>query len=185
MRIPGKPLPLCRFNSQPLEGGCPPKSSRLLTTAWFQLTAARRRLRRRTHRRPRQRLVSTHSRSKAAANGAGFPLSRQVVSTHNRSKAAAASARMASFISPFQLTAARRRLRPTALFEAAEILVSTHSRSKAAADRCVGYGWLARVSTHSRSKAAAISTACFLRLNFMFQLTAARRRLRPRCYRLG
>ena len=100
-----------RFNSQPLEGGCPHHIGCLACPIKFQLTAARRRLLFGAEKTPRlrrfqltaarrrlrvfaddsqiDRLVSTHSRSKAAA-AVDFTNDRgSIVSTHSRSKAAA------------------------------------------------------------------------------------------------
>ena len=55
------------FNSQPLEGGCSCRSSLVPVWAWFQLTAARRRLPTSLFSFGVFHIVSTHSRSKAAA----------------------------------------------------------------------------------------------------------------------
>ena len=122
------------FNTQPPEGGCgqkvfasieiiefqhtaarrrlPPAWQRC-SVAWFQHTAARRRLPARRAEMHALRVVSTHSRPKAAAAGGDVGGGGLRVSTHSRPKAAAHSA-----------PAARRRLH-----------VSTHSRPKAAAPR--------------------------------------------------
>ena len=130
----------------------------LLTCCSFQLTAARRRLPfQKSKKAAIRRLVSTHSRSKAAAQLHHFanrayscfnsqPLEggcetddgftqNLLVSTHSRSKAAAYRC--------LRLTMMRR--------------VSTHSRSKAAADTPAACDSRGHVSTHSRSKAAAYS----------------------------
>ena len=56
----------------------------------------------------------------------------------------------------FQHTAARRRLRLSAVVTQAIKWVSTHSRPKAAAGGGYGYDYDVIVSTHSRPKAAAI-----------------------------
>ena len=102
---------LLRFNSQPLEGGCSASSAVPRGTDMFQLTAARRRLRRLN--------FDWHT-------GIRFQLT--------------AARRRLLLIMPirssrltFQLTAARRRL-PQRRRQRGEIFkVSTHSRSKAAA----------------------------------------------------
>ena len=130
----------------------------LLTCCSFQLTAARRRLPfQKSKKAAIRRLVSTHSRSKAAAQLHHFanrayscfnsqPLEggcetddgftqNLLVSTHSRSKAAAYRC--------LRLTMMRR--------------VSTHSRSKAAADTPAACDSRGHVSTHSRSKAAALA----------------------------
>ena len=100
-----------RFNSQPLEGGCLQYARKNTPNIMFQLTAARRRLRRAGDGAAHHFLVSTHSRPKAAASPRGKPRRRScrfnsqpleggcvfrargahvdVVSTHSRSKAAA------------------------------------------------------------------------------------------------
>ena len=57
----------CGFNTQPHEGGCLPEFLHLL----------------------RSPFVSTHSRTKAAANGDVIVLGGLAVSTHSRTKAAA------------------------------------------------------------------------------------------------
>ena len=120
------------FNSQPLEGGCAG-----ITQGVFQ------------------RLVSTHSRSKAAARWWWQPRRQGQVSTHSRSKAAATQRRPMWRVPQFQLTAARRRLRREGMDILTTTGVSTHSRSKAAAATGLPGGDGDIVSTHSRSKAAA------------------------------
>ena len=149
----------CRFNSQPLEGGC--------TAPTVDVTTC---------------LVSTHSRSKAAAEIVRGTTLTPDVSTHSRSKAAAqlhhlANRTHARFNSQpleggcpynalkpnqrkgvtFQLTAARRRL-------------PCNNSPRPSPPAC-------HVSTHSRSKAAAAGLYCMADV-LGFQLTAARRRLR-------
>ena len=100
----------------------------------FQLTAARRRLLTLSVTRPHLRKVSTHSRSKAAAPVSSLPTTARSVSTHSRSKAAAYHIARGILSTPFQLTAARRRLLTLfVLTLPLYIPVSTHSRSKAAA----------------------------------------------------
>ena len=78
--------------------------------------------------------------------------------------------------SRFQLTAARRRLPRPRTHSTRQQKVSTHSRSKAAASASAVTASASPVSTHSRSKAAA---GLFITDDeqFVFQLTAARRRL--------
>ena len=189
------------FNSQPLEGGCAFGRFFLARSQLFQLTAARRRLRTTwasirwskkfqltAARRRLLRLyadglfhfrVSTHSRSKAAAFGrasnryppaycfnsqpleggckrrGAVPQPPGCVSTHSRSKAAARAGNDVCRSGN----------------------VSTHSRSKAAAPVYNVIAVPVEVSTHSRSKAAAQDKIKPLDYK-MFQLTAARRRLR-------
>ena len=122
--------------------------------------------------------VSTHSRPKAA----GLPLRRRIaqirVSTHSRPKAAGTKQTALSWAWMFQHTAARRRLEPHGFFGRAMIDVSTHSRPKAAGNFMSDLGFTAEVSTHSRPKAAG-RTYLDDMLVFLFQHTAARRRLVP------
>ena len=121
----------------------------------FQLTAARRRLLHRSYFGRKGIVVSTHSRSKAAAGGISKAQQLLAVSTHSRSKAAAAARLYCMAVTPkFQLTAARRRLPICDSRKCSSSFVSTHSRSKAAAE-----------SIEITGK------------EFRFQLTAARRRL--------
>ena len=120
------------FNSQPLEGGCVHGFAAEVPVLLFQLTAARRRLlflrfshgglfrfqltaaRRRLPIRADvhnfAHLVSTHSRSKAAASVFEVIGRFSKVSTHSRSKAAAPWLPCGLRHCEFQLTAARRRL---------------------------------------------------------------------------
>ena len=79
-----------------------------------------------------------------------------LVSTHSRSKAAADIMRAIRPATGFQLTAARRRLPPVLRVTVLFFLVSTHSRSKAAAATTLRINDIEQVSTHSRSKAAAL-----------------------------
>ena len=100
----------------------------------------------------------------------------------------------------FQLTAARRRLDSDQATPLAEVTVSTHSRPKAAGIFGVLIFSIKRVSTHSRPKAAGFqgfgiqfftlvsthsrpkaagSIKMLTAITFLFQLTAARRRLVP------
>ena len=107
----GTPLIISCFNSQPLEGGCQSRDYQPLMKQMFQLTAARRRLQHLVAvvsdvrgfqlTAARRRLpafmarpvphfvVSTHSRSKAAAHARTRWPPGTAVSTHSRSKAAA------------------------------------------------------------------------------------------------
>ena len=82
-------------------------------------------------------------------------LTALIVSTHSRSKAAASSAAPSAPGRRFQLTAARRRLPRIRDTSRTILLVSTHSRSKAAAFGAEQARRELEVSTHSRSKAAA------------------------------
>ena len=133
------------FNSQPPEGGCHsvaprkvypavsthsrPKAAAYCTLLCasacqsFQLTAARRRLRRIEVARGFVDAVSTHSRPKAAASLRNRPR------PHNPT---------------FQLTAARRRLPTGSTVTATGGMVSTHSRPKAAAYSCLPLSHMTR-----------------------------------------
>ena len=147
-------------------------------TRSFQHTAARRRLGCTRDRAAIAPPVSTHSRPKAAGRNGHTPPHCRAVSTHSRPKAAGAAClcgmcSAASFntqppeggwadisgstrhMTPFQHTAARRRL-------------GHCPRLGAAGDR---------VSTHSRPKAAGVAYAVRKHLRHWFQHTAARRRL--------
>ena len=77
------------FNSQPPEGGCKSGHTSINSRAWFQLTAARRRLLNLVINDQLPGWVSTHSRPKAAAYPLLFRLVPHPVSTHSRPKAAA------------------------------------------------------------------------------------------------
>ena len=80
----------------------------------------------------------------------------RVVSTHSRPKAAAYADFLANGISAeFQHTAARRRLPESMLRHVRFENVSTHSRPKAAAITLLRNHRSVYVSTHSRPKAAA------------------------------
>ena len=85
----------------------------LPVVAGFQHTAARRRLRELSQDFQAQENVSTHSRPKAAAQINNNAIYQEIVSTHSRPKAAAISASLIPFCKA----------------------VSTHSRPKAAASR--------------------------------------------------
>ena len=100
------------FNSQPLEGGCILSKESHLFSCKFQLTAARRRLPTSGTGYKRVPIVSTHSRSKAAAICINQRQAIRHVSTHSRSKAAAKTLQKQIVRQEFQLTAARRRLPP-------------------------------------------------------------------------
>ena len=80
---------------------------------------------------------------------------RYKVSTHSRSKAAANKNVSQLLLLKFQHTAARRRL-PLSKLNRGELNdVSTHSRPKAAAFVAANFACVEVVSTHSRPKAAA------------------------------
>ena len=100
----------------------------------FQHTATRRRLPPKIALKQFAFSVSTHSRTKAAANNHKQLLQLKKVSTHSRTKAAAVSFVLSSILILFQHTAARRRLPKTDL-DAKIDEVSTHSRTKAAANK--------------------------------------------------
>ena len=145
--------------------------------------------------------VSTHSRPKAAANERDSRLRGVSVSTHSRPKAAADITRMFALGTDVSThsrpkAAAQSRSKHHSLPD-----VSTHSRPKAAAsegrkdhdeekrfnsqppeggcDKVFTLNFPFSVSTHSRPKAAA-SPAAARPSSHLFQLTAARRRLRRR-----
>ena len=144
------------FNSQPLEGGCPRGAFRFDGGIMFQLTAARRRLHMAVGLYFAALLVSTHSRSKAAASSSALACCWILVSTHSRSKAAAEGdiARQLGKIG----------------FNSQPL----EGGCQAVLQLPTGRG----VSTHSRSKAAAWARHKPLSHPVGFQLTAARRRLR-------
>ena len=98
------------FNTQPPEGGWPPKTTHPPMSAKFQHTAARRRLAFKLIEKIFLWEVSTHSRPKAAGIVNFTSSCKCIVSTHSRPKAA--GARKAGICYPF--------------------IVSTHSRPKAA-----------------------------------------------------
>ena len=77
----------------------------------------------------------------------------------------------------FQHTAARRRLAAFIDTLSFTFKVSTHSRPKAAGPPELPPPPPVPVSTHSRPKAAGLSFISILPSSFMFQHTAARRRL--------
>ena len=134
-----------------------------ITVTLFQHTAARRRLLQYKILKMLLKLVSTHSRPKAAASNRQLQGVIGMVSTHSRPKAAAQADAFLVADVEFQHTAARRRLPIVRGHCMRNGFVSTHSRPKAAASH-----WASRpstksiVSTHSRPKAAAFSFLCGL-----------------------
>ena len=76
------------FNTQPPEGGWFSRRICRYRYAWFQHTAARRRLVKPGDTLIKSQLVSTHSRPKAAGSIAKIASRRSRVSTHSRPKAA-------------------------------------------------------------------------------------------------
>ena len=166
---------LC-FNTQPPEGGWEAFVLNTSNDSEFQHTAARRRLGHNICHALTHRLVSTHSRPKAAGRteriranpkpsfntqppegGWCRPLWRtgsQIVSTHSRPKAAGTHHAVS--------------VHPS--------IVSTHSRPKAAGDPEDPNRSNFFVSTHSRPKAAGL-TGLVSSSEARFQHTAARRRL--------
>ena len=142
---------LC-FNTQPPEGGCYDDLS-VEQQRLFQHTAARRRLHAPARQLRHRRRFNTQPPEGGCAHS--FAKSQpEVVSTHSRPKAAVWLRRLLPNLTPFQHTAARRRLLIRCTVDTGRS-VSTHSRPKAAAN--------ARVS---------------LPIPCRFQHTAARRRLR-------
>ena len=122
--------------------------------------------------------VSTHSRTKAAAYLRQRWNKRKSVSTHSRTKAAALNFTVIiSLLIKFQHTAARRRLHST--FDSTHwyrLFQHTAARRRLPpADRWKRTNWI--VSTHSRTKAAASSSKNHSPSHAGFQHTAARRRL--------
>ena len=77
------------FNTQPPEGGCLNIHIAPLIMTLFQHTAARRRLQPLVFGNITSSIVSTHSRSKAAATDLILVQAAGLVSTHSRPKAAA------------------------------------------------------------------------------------------------
>ena len=104
------------FNTQPPEGGWESKSSKSSGLWSFQHTAARRRLVQDGISTGLQRMVSTHSRPKAAGAANTGQNSGIYVSTHSRPKAAGGIRYNYQCIDRFQHTAARRRLVPFSSF---------------------------------------------------------------------
>ena len=148
-------------------------------------------------------MVSTHSRPKAAAWRCRCQLVSPRVSTHSRPKAAASQTRAGGEMAGGFNTQPPEGGCSRIYHPKKAQHVSTHSRPKAAAtsngivnSALSGFNTqppeggcniadhftlaLDRVSTHSRPKAAAIEHYRDDDLEYMFQHTAARRRLRPR-----
>ena len=101
-----------RFNSQPPEGGCIASTSVILRVSMFQLTAARRRLLLNCSDGGMEMIVSTHSRPKAAAHD--NLLSKHIADGFNSQPPEGGCSVLPPALAasvPFQLTAARRRLR--------------------------------------------------------------------------
>ena len=145
---------VCRFNTQPPEGGWNTMSSATPTSRSFQHTAARRRLAARSSSPKVIYIVSTHSRPKAAGPFPSIQPQPGMVSTHSRPKAAGFADGKVAFFLRFQHTAARRRLENNADKSGHRHRVSTHSRPKAAGQTLVNAIMAKLVSTHSRPKAA-------------------------------
>ena len=167
------------FNTQPHEGGCRCRIKLQRLTIQFQHTAARRRLLSSSWLFLPFTIVSTHSRTKAAAKKSDYMASLIEVSTHSRTKAAAIKRlRLGKRLKCFNtqpheggclnLFGARHPLKSVSTHSrtkaAAETMgvinkiyeyVSTHSRTKAAARYYLHQHLPAKVSTHSRTKAAA------------------------------
>ena len=171
-----------RFNSQPLEGGCLHAPSRWRATGQFQLTAARRRLPFAVQQAGIVVAVSTHSRSKAAAANHVAQFVQFAVSTHSRSKAAAlAGAAWCRFGHGFNsqpLEGGCLQAFSLSVFFILFQLTAARRRLLEA----LGYDGqrspfqltAARRRLRSVSGSSALLPA--------FQLTAARRRLRPLCF---
>ena len=144
----------------------------------------------------RKAIVSTHSRTKAAAEiiidkntkivfqhtaarrrlpeAGTSSSSRPSVSTHSRTKAAAFfDTRHVVYHPLFQHTAARRRLRPASRCRLGSDSVSTHSRTKAAAHNIFNHLLFLKVSARRRLQNKRFVS----KTRIMFQHTAARRRL--------
>ena len=98
------------------------------------------------------------------------------VSTHSRPKAAGVAPAMASFMLPFQLTAARRRLVLGCLCLPFMPMFQLTAARRRLVYRCSVAGTSGAVSTHSRPKAAGCKRIKTIAAK-LFQLTAARRRL--------
>ena len=165
------------FNTQPPEGGW---KAREALDKWVEVS---------THSRPKAAgrqairrciliVVSTYSRPKAAGIFNSYMRDDDWVSTHSRPKAAGAGCWRIQSRTLFQHTAARRRLAVSAVAATVSAVVSTHSRPKAAGLPLRRRIAQIRVSTHSRPKAAGTKQTA-LSWAWMFQHTAARRRLEP------
>ena len=101
---------VCRFNTQPPEGGWYRKLAFPVFYPLFQHTAARRRLVSWFENQIKECDVSTHSRPKAAGLMYDGYIEAGKVSTHSRPKAAGTSKGITMSFALFQHTAARRRL---------------------------------------------------------------------------
>ena len=124
-----------RFNTQPHEGGC---------VCFADLTTG-------------VRIVSTHSRTKAAAaitNAMSPSLFSFNTQPHEGGCSFTPSCGVCC-LAQFQHTAARRRLPCLYALSNTPYAVSTHSRTKAAAGAKARRSTPLWVSTHSRTKAAA------------------------------
>ena len=124
---------LSDFNSQPREGGWVNHDLFIHRQHGFQLTAARRRLDDDYMIWASLKLISTHSRAKAAGGYRAAQRAPLAISTHSRAKAAG---------TPY-------------VNQAGYFFISTHSRAKAAGHQTY---WSTDknkfISTHSRAKAA-------------------------------
>ena len=127
---------------------------------------------------PNQTLVSTHSRSKAAASGhSSFITSGEFQLTAARRRLRVGP--LGKFgIQRFQLTAARRRLRLSRVHVVAIDAVSTHSRSKAAACNASRRACCSASFNSQPLEGGCMSLVILVLPVYLFQLTAARRRLR-------
>ena len=125
-------MPSC-FNTQPPEGGWADISGSTRHMTPFQHTAARRRLADHRRQQRHSRMVSTHSRPKAAGDSKTAGSDAAAVSTHSRPKAAGVAYAVRKHLRHwFQHTAARRRLGFGLSSFSTISSVSTHSRPKAA-----------------------------------------------------
>ena len=127
-------LQICRFNTQPPEGGCQPDYEHETVCDRFNTQPPEGGCYKSCYQLGPDNVVSTHSRLKAAAYTRRRKHSDMAVSTHSRLKAAA------------RLIDVHLR----------GLIVSTHSRLKAAAIWSFSGFWGRFVSTHSRLKAAAL-----------------------------
>ena len=121
--------------------------------------------------------ISTHRRSEATASKPRRFVLGDYVSTHSHPKVAAEWIAEFGDEQPFQHTAARRRLPQKRCLFCDGDHVSTHSRAEAAADKSDTLTCHLTVSTHSRAEAAAWILFAEFNFVFVFQHTAARRRL--------
>ena len=145
---------VCSFNTQPPEGGCVTQSDTLTGDKVS------------THSRPKAAArgagckiifeeVSTHSRPKAAANGCTVRTIYGTVSTHSRPKAAAYIRESTISTAKFQHTAARRRLRKGHINQRRNTMFQHTAARRRLPDWYNNGDGLRLVSTHSRPKAAA------------------------------